>query len=94
MSFITSPVSDLEFVHPSPAAATVPTFLVAGPQAHRDKTFQGEMSRYRDRFRLIDRYPYRPSDLVLLNEHDSGHLANPSGPPRQEVLLYLLKQAQ
>ena len=93
LSFITSPVGDLEFVHPSPATANVLTFLVAGPQAHRDETFQGEMKRYRNRFRTVGRYPYRASDLVLLNEYHPRQLADPSDPPQYELQMYLLKQA-
>jgi 4-amino-4-deoxy-L-arabinose transferase-like glycosyltransferase len=94
LNFVTRPVGDLEFAQPNPAVSTVPTFLVAGPQAHRDKTFQDEIQRYRDRFRPMGRYPYRSSDLVLLNEYPPRRLADPSGPPQHELRMYLLKQAE
>ena len=94
LSFLTRPVGDLEFAQPSAAASNVPTFLVAGPQAHRDQAFQGEMKRYQDRFRSVGRYPYHSSDLVLLNEYHPRQLADPTDPPHHELRMYLLKQAQ
>jgi hypothetical protein len=89
-NFLTSPVGDLGFAQPNRAASSVPTFLVA----RRDKAFQGDRQRYQDRFQSVGRYPYRASDLVLLNEFHFHQLAKPSGSPQHELQLYLLKQTQ
>ena len=82
------PVGDLKFVRPNALRPTISTFLVTGPHAHRSKTFSKQWNQNRNQFRLIGSYPYRPSDLVLVNGRHPKELTDPSHRPEQQIRLY------
>ena len=74
---LVGPVSDLRFAEGGSERLPRPTYLATGPQAHRrSPTFSEQFTRYRDQFQLVTTYPYRPSDLVFLNEYSPDELAH------------------
>jgi len=66
----------------------LPAILITGPHAHGSPKFRGQWLESQDRFKLLAHYPYRPSDLVLLNQHSPHDLPDD---PVEEVRLYVVK---
>jgi 4-amino-4-deoxy-L-arabinose transferase-like glycosyltransferase len=71
---------------PSTASPVVPTYLVTGPNAHREANHTAAISRHGKRLQRVAEFPYRPSDLVLLNWYSPSSPAFPG--PKQRVQLY------
>ena len=74
---------------PPTQSPITPTYVVTGPNAHREPRHTAAISAFGDRLQLAAEYAYRPSDLVLLN------WSSPSDPtfpgPEQRVRLYRLR---
>jgi hypothetical protein len=81
------PVANLSFAEPASEKLPVPTYLVIGPHARHDPSFQEAWQRLSDRFERVDEYDYRPSDLVLLNQHSAGELRQPAFNPETQIEL-------
>ncbi|MCA9072146.1 MAG: hypothetical protein KDA84_24630, partial [Planctomycetaceae bacterium] len=81
------PVANLQF---SERPASIPVLLVVGPHAQRSPAFQKEWEMVQSRFELLGRFPYLPSDLVLLNQHSATEIENPDFQPEQSIHLYLV----
>ena len=65
LNFIAQPASNLAALTPKPNAPPIPTFIAIGPHAPVEMALLAEQT---DRATLIREFPYRPSDLVLLDE--------------------------
>lgn len=91
---LAGPVSHLKFADPSAPALGVPVYLAVGPHALRSPKFTEDWTRYKDRFRLVTEFQYRPSTLVALNNDPPDRLAEDNGRPVEPVRLYRLKPAQ
>jgi 4-amino-4-deoxy-L-arabinose transferase-like glycosyltransferase len=81
--YVSSPATSLALRDP----VEVAVFLVTGPHAHRagagaDPAVQG--------YRLVAAYPYRPSDVVQLDEYPAARLFEDRGLPDEEIRLYLV----
>jgi 4-amino-4-deoxy-L-arabinose transferase-like glycosyltransferase len=81
-----TPIGTLQ---PSTRSPVVPTYLVTGPNAHREPGHTVAIARYGDRLQRVAGYPYPPSDLVLLNWFSPSSPAFPG--PKQRVQLYRLR---
>jgi hypothetical protein len=80
---VCSPTTSLALRDPIEVAV----FLVTGPHAHRSGS---ERDPAVQQYRPIAAYPYRPSDLVALDEYPAARLSESGGPPTEEVRLYLV----
>ncbi|HLQ44069.1 MAG TPA: hypothetical protein VK137_05010, partial [Planctomycetaceae bacterium] len=56
------------FADSTPRAANLPTFLVTGPHADRNQSFENEFAKYSANIRLVQSWPYAASDFVLLDQ--------------------------
>lgn len=83
------PIAGLRTTPAQIEGRTVPTFLVTGPHAHRDKSFaknlKGTAGVLEEIGRPIDT---RASDLVLLNEHDVREIRDPAQRPQPVVRVF------
>lgn len=64
-NFIAQPAANLGMLSPKPNAPRVPTYLVLGPHAPNERAILEQQSA---QAKLINEIPYRPSDLVLLDD--------------------------
>lgn len=65
LNFIAQPASNLAALTPKPNAPPLPTFIAIGPHSPVEMALLAEQT---NRATLIREFPYRPSDLVLLDE--------------------------
>jgi hypothetical protein len=78
--------ANLNFPDAADSPATL--FLVAGPHAQRTPGYVEEFARGSSRLELIERLPYTPSNLVLLDQYHPRDLPTEQ---QQEVLLYAVQ---
>lgn len=69
------PVMDLSFAKPEANHPRIPTYVLAGPHAWKTEQFGQQLRDVQDSMKLIDVFPYRVSDFVLLDDHSPEHLA-------------------
>jgi 4-amino-4-deoxy-L-arabinose transferase-like glycosyltransferase len=81
------PIVDLDLAASLPADAP-PAYLVTGPHADQTPAFQQEWQRYDHDFEQVQEYRYRPSDLVVLNQHTPAALQSPSARPEYEIRVF------
>lgn len=74
---------------PPTESPITPTYVVTGPNAHREPNHAAAISAFGDRLQLAAEYDYRPSNLVLLNWSSPSSGTFPG--PDQRVRLYRLR---
>ena len=84
------PVAHLSFAQPGAPAATIPTFLLAGPHSWASAAFREELSAVQTRLIVVQSFEYVPSDLALM---DGRRPANRDlgQPQREQIVLYQLR---
>jgi 4-amino-4-deoxy-L-arabinose transferase-like glycosyltransferase len=66
----TSPIQELPQAAATLEDNPIPTFLIAGPHAHRDPQFVRQFAAARDRWELLKEFEYQPSAIVWLDLND------------------------
>ena len=67
-----APVAPIQTVELTPSTANgvpVPTYLVSGPHAIRDRSFQASWKTSESRYEFVAAFPFRSSTLVLLDNY-------------------------
>ncbi len=62
------PITDLKFADSNRPPEQLPTYLVAGPHAFANESFNREFKQVRDSLLPVANFKYRPSDFVLLDD--------------------------
>jgi hypothetical protein len=83
LRFITQPAANLGMLEPGKIEAGVPTYLVSTTGAGKADLLEEKQT---DRLQQMERYPYQPSDLVLLDEFPPSAL-----PEVREATVRLLR---
>ncbi len=86
---VVSPIQTVELLPGTANGVPVPTYLVAGPHALRDRNFHATWPAVATRYELIAKFSFTPSPLVLLDNYAPHQLDR--GPPAEEVRLYRIK---
>jgi 4-amino-4-deoxy-L-arabinose transferase-like glycosyltransferase len=89
-------VSPVQLVPSEPATLEgrpIPTFLITGPHANRDRKFQQQWADVKESWQLVHEYEYQPSDVVWLD------LNHPQKSPKDtrvldRVRLYRLREGR
>lgn len=69
----------------------IPVFVIYGPHAKQSPQFQQEWEKEKIRFEMVQMHNYRPSDIVLLNQHDPVSITKKEEGIVEKVSLYQLK---
>jgi 4-amino-4-deoxy-L-arabinose transferase-like glycosyltransferase len=87
---LVAPVADPQAALAGSRETGHPSLLATGPHAHHSPEFQREWKLTQGQFKLLARYDYHPSDLVLLNRYQPHEvLQRPS--ITEEVRLYVVE---
>jgi 4-amino-4-deoxy-L-arabinose transferase-like glycosyltransferase len=87
---LVAPVADPQAALAASREIGRPTLLATGPHAHHSPEFQKQWKLTRGQFKLLARYDYKPSDLVLLNRYPP-HEVRQRPPITEEVRLYVVR---
>ena len=91
-TFVVRPIDGLRATSAQDNGRPVPTFIVTGPHAHRDKAFEQKLKQASDLLEEIGRpIDARASDLMLLNEHEVREIRDSASRPRTRVRLFRVK---
>jgi hypothetical protein len=85
--FYVKPVKDLGFAYPDAPAPRLPSYVAFGPQAWRTRGFGEQLAKALPRLKLVGKYRYAPSDVVVLD----GPLIRHDRRPEYEIEVYLAK---
>ncbi len=85
--FHVKPVKDLAVAYPDAPAPRLHSFVAFGPQAWRTRGFGEQLAKAMPRLKLVGKYRYTPSDVVVLD----GPLIRHDRRPEYEIEVYLAK---